>query len=90
MFAAITVTETTSSYVNYPAFAVLFLPLLAGSVIGFLIGRTRGRGGLGIFLGFFGILGWILIAVLPRTAKAEARRELAVAQKMAEPQRQAA
>ena len=90
MFAVVTITEKTSSYVNYPAFAVLFLLLLAGPTIGYLIGRTRGRGGLGIFLGFFGILGWILIAVLPRSTEAEARRQVAVAQKMDEPQRQAA
>ncbi len=34
--------------------------------IGYLIGRGKGKGGLGFFLGLFlGLLGWIIIAVIP-------------------------
>ena len=80
----ITVTETSHSYVNYPAIGVLLLLLLAGPVIGYLIGNRRGHPVLGLVLGlFFHVIGWILIAVIPRTAEAEAGRNLAVAQKTA-------
>ena len=57
--------------------------VVIGGGIGFLIGKNRRRPVLGFFVGLFGIFGWILLAVLPRTPEAEAARNLAVAQKMA-------
>ena len=83
MLAAVTITETTHTYVNYPAFAVLFLFFLAGPVVGYLIGRRKGHPVLGAVLGlFFGILGWIVMAVIPRTVEAEARHEQHIAEKV--------
>lgn len=56
--------------------------IVVGGGVGFLIGRSRGKPVLGFFLGLFGLFGWILMAVLPRTPEAEARHNLEVAQKM--------
>lgn len=68
----VTVTETT--YINYPAFAVLALFLIAGPLVGYLIGRRKGHPVLGAVLGFFlHFIGWIVIALVPRTPAAEAR-----------------
>ena len=79
----VTVTETSHSYVNYPAFAVLFLILLAGPVVGYLIGRRKGHPVLGTVLGFFlHIVGWLVMAVIPRTAEAETRHQAAAAHKL--------
>ena len=75
--AQVTVTQTSSStYVNYPAFAVIFA---IGMAIGFLIGRLRGHPILGAVLGIFGLIGWIIAAVLPRSADAQARHDAKVA-----------
>ena len=80
----ITVTETSHSYVNYPAFAVLFAFFLAGPVVGYLIGRRKGHPVLGTVLGLLlHVLGWIVMAVIPRTATAEARHEQHAAEKVA-------
>jgi len=78
MLAAITVITKSHSYVNYPAFAVLFM-ILIGPFVGAAIGHSRGRTLLGTFLGFFGIIGWIIVGVLPRTAKAEEHRQAKLA-----------
>jgi hypothetical protein len=43
---------------------VLFVTVKGG--IGYLIGRGKGKGGLGFVLGLFlGFIGWIIIAVIP-------------------------
>ena len=34
--------------------------------IGYLIGRRKGRAGLGAVLGILGCIGWIIVAVLPK------------------------
>ena len=42
----------------------LFVAVKGG--VGYLIGRGKGKGGLGFVLGLFlGIIGWIIIAVIP-------------------------
>ena len=83
MLAAVTITQTSHTYVNYPAFAVLFAFLLAGPVVGYLIGRRKGHPVLGTVLGFFfHIVGWIVMAVIPRTVEAEARHEQHVTEKV--------
>ena len=44
-------------------FLVLFLVM---GLIGWAIGESKNRGGLGFILGFFlGFIGWIIVAVLP-------------------------
>jgi len=44
---------------------IVFVVLFKGG-IGYLIGRNKGKGGLGFVLGLFlGIIGWIIIAVIP-------------------------
>jgi len=58
---------------------VLVVSSVVSGVIGALIGRTKGRPGLGLMLGLIlGFIGWIIVAVLPRTVEQEARRNLQV------------
>lgn len=45
---------------------VITIALAIAVLIGFLIGRTKGRPALGAILGIFGIIGWIIIALIPR------------------------
>jgi hypothetical protein len=53
---------------------VFVVILVAGPVVGYLIGNPKGLGLVGILLGFFlSWIGWIIVAVMPRTAEAEAR-----------------
>ena len=52
-------------------------------IVGRQIGASRGRADVGIVLSlFFGPLGWLITAFLPRTAEAEARHQAAVAEKL--------
>ena len=45
---------------------LLLIFALLGTVVGYLIGNSKGRGLLGAGLGFFlGFIGWIIIAVIP-------------------------
>jgi hypothetical protein len=54
-----------------------------GGLIGWLIGRTKGRGGLGLVLGaILGVIGWLIVALLPRTAANEAAHYREVAQRV--------
>ncbi len=47
--------------------------LIAGPVVGYLIGRRKGHPALGAVLGFFfHLFGWIAMALIPRTPSAEA------------------
>lgn len=56
----------------------LVFALLSG-VIGALIGRTKGRVGVGLLLGLlFGFIGWIVTALLSRTVEREAQYRLSV------------
>ena len=83
MLAAVTITQTSHTYVNYPALAILLAFFLAGPVIGYVIGHRKGHPVLGTVLGlFFHIVGWIVMAVIPRTPKADARHEQHVAEKV--------
>ena len=46
---------------------LIVLFIVSFPVVGFLIGRTKGRPILGAVLGlFFNVIGWIIIAVVPR------------------------
>ena len=46
---------------------VLLSSLVVGGGIGLLIGKAKGRPGLGFLLGFvLGTVGWIVIALIPR------------------------
>jgi len=40
--------------------------LIVGCGVGWAIGNGKGRGGLGAALGILGLIGWIIIACLPR------------------------
>jgi hypothetical protein len=47
----------------------LIAQVVIGGGIGLLIGRAKGRPGLGFLLGFLlGIIGWIISAIIPRPA----------------------
>ncbi len=57
--------------------------MIFSPIVGFMIGKSRGRPVAGAVLGFFlGWIGWIIAAVIARSPEAEARRNLAIAQKM--------
>lgn len=71
---------------------LLVFPLwfLLSTIVGFMIGKSRGRGALGAVLGFFlGWVGWIIAAVVSRTPEVEARRNAALTQAMGSLQAQA-
>ena len=89
---AATLQQTTNDVNNTALF--LFLGWMVFSpLVGFMIGKSRGRPVAGAVLGFFlGWIGWIIAAVIARSPEAEARRNLAIAQKMqaAAPQAQPA
>jgi len=70
-------TNSTASIVA----ALIIIALLAfNGIVGYLIGNTKGRGTLGFWLGFLiSIIGWIIVAVLPRTLELEEERELRLA-----------
>lgn len=64
---------------------LLVFPLwfVVSTIVGFMIGKSRGRSALGAVLGFFlGWVGWIIAAVVPRSAEVEARRNAAITQAM--------
>ncbi len=47
--------------------AISVIGIAIGAVVGYLIGKPRGRGPLGAVLGgLLGCIGWIIVAVLPR------------------------
>jgi hypothetical protein len=49
-------------------------------ICGFKIGKGRGRPGLGAVLGFLiGLVGLLILVIIPRTPKAKARHEAAKA-----------
>ena len=79
---AATLQQTTNDTNN----TVLFLFvgwMIFSPLVGFMIGKSRGRPVAGAVLGFFlGWIGWIIAAVIARSPEAEARRNLAIAQKM--------
>ena len=51
-----------------------------GGGVGALIGSSKGKGGTGFVLGLLlGFIGWIIIAVLPRSADKEAEFQRQVA-----------
>jgi len=46
-------------------FVIIVFWLLVGPLVGYAIGNTRGRAGLGVFLGLFlGPIGWLITFVL--------------------------
>jgi uncharacterized membrane protein YfcA len=48
------------------AVAVLLVWSAIGALVGYLIGKWKGRGTLGLWLGLLlGVIGWIIVAVLP-------------------------
>lgn len=60
--------------------ALIVIACFVSGLIGAAIGGSRGRALPGFFLGaIFGILGWIVIAVMPATTRVEARRAQALA-----------
>ena len=58
--------------------AILFVSFAISGLIGAAIGSFKGREVAGFFLGFLGFIGWIIVALLPRSVEDEARRQLAV------------
>ena len=57
--------------------------MIFSPIVGYVIGKSRGRPLAGAVLGFFlGWIGWIIAAVIARSPEAEAKRNLAIAQKM--------
>ena len=58
---------------------VLIFWSAVGAAVGYAIGNPRGRGEVGAVLGLFlGVLGWVIILLLPSTPEAEAARLLEV------------
>jgi hypothetical protein len=56
-----------------------FCALAFFSAIGAMIGSPRGHWAPGLLLGMmFGPLGWLIVAILPRTAMAQARHNVRV------------
>ncbi len=50
--------------------------LIIGGGIGYAIGQAKGRAGLGFILGFLlGLIGWIIIACIPRRTGALTREQ---------------
>jgi len=45
---------------------IIVIGLVAGILIGWAIGASRGRPLLGAVLGVFGLVGWIVILLVPR------------------------
>jgi hypothetical protein len=46
----------------------ILIGLVLGALIGWLIGKNKGLGGLGIVLGgLLGVIGWIIVAVMKGT-----------------------
>lgn len=55
--------------------SIITVFLLPAALIGWAIGRAKGRPVVGVALGVaLGPIGWIVTAVLPRTVEAEAVR----------------
>ena len=43
----------------------IILGLVIGALVGWLIGKNKGLGGMGIVLGgLLGVIGWIIVAVM--------------------------
>ena len=79
---AATLQQTTND-VNNTALFVFLGWMIFSPIVGYMIGKSRGRPVAGAVLGFFlGWIGWIIAAVIARSPEAEARRNLAIAQKM--------
>ena len=79
---AATLQQTTND-VNNTALFVFLGWMIFSPIVGYMIGKSRGRPVAGAVLGFFlGWIGWIIAAVIARSPEAEARRDLAIAQKM--------
>lgn len=38
--------------------------LVIGPLVGYLIGRNKGLGGIGAALGLLGLIGWIIVGVM--------------------------
>jgi len=45
-----------------PAFMIIML--IVGPLVGYLIGKNKGLGGVGAALGLLGLIGWIIVAVM--------------------------
>ena len=59
---------------------IIVLAFAISGLIGYAIGTTKGRGGLGLLLGLlFGFIGWIITALLGPSTEFEARRAVAIA-----------
>jgi F0F1-type ATP synthase assembly protein I len=66
--ASVAVLAQESSSSNAGIFiASSLVGILIGGGIGYLIGNSKGRPGLGVILGaLLGCIGWIIVAIIPR------------------------
>ena len=61
--------ETYGAFSCASVFFFFGLQLLVGGGVGYLIGNSKGLGGVGFALGaFLGLIGWIIVALIPGQA----------------------
>lgn len=60
--------QTTNDSMSVGAvFGASLFGMFIGGLVGYLIGKSRDRAGLGIILGaLLGCLGWIILLIIPR------------------------
>ena len=75
--------QTSGGLTDHWILLVFPMWFVLSTIVGYMIGKSRGRAVLGAVLGFFlGWVGWIIAAVVARSPEAEARRNAVVAQAM--------
>lgn len=72
--------EMSNSGAGFVTVLIVIALLAVNGCIGYLIGNAKGRGTEGFWLGFLiSVIGWIIVAILPRSLELEEERELRLA-----------